>query len=172
MKQLVDSLNNILKQGNNAEINIEIFYSLADYITIYTLDKKDKYLLIRLFLEITLCCINIEKNIHLLPPTLENIYYSNLNFKNIILLFEDIDTIDVPSKVGYEQVVNLYIDFLEDSNNFNFVTYNFPIIKKYNRKLLDYLDKRDYNDNRFEDAIDPNVIYNLKKAIVYKNLNR
>lgn len=93
-----------------------------------------------------------------------------MNLNRLMILFEQIYYSDVCVPSEYERIVNEYFNYLDSLDNELYIHYCYSRIALFNNKLIEYLNKTDYNGVKHKDNInDPELISLLKSKI--NNLN-
>ena len=157
-----------LRDEFRKNISYELYQDLFQEIEKYILEdnETDKEELILLVIELISCFPQLENSINLFPITIINLYSSYINYKNICILFENIYYSDICSPLRYEEIILKFLAYIEDENNSYFINYCFRKIEKLYNGLIQYLDKKDYENVKYKEIINnPELITMLKNKM-------
>ena len=163
MQEVKNKLKELLNYTNIDNLNLEIFEDVNNILNDNSVDIEDKQDIVYLLIEVSKCLTGFEKIISKLPINLQSILNSYEDLKNIQILFETLENIKefVMPKI-YEKIVIQYLDFLENNNNQEFIMYDNYYINKFNQYLLDYLNRIDINNEKFENGISKDIVDKVK----------
>lgn len=149
-------------------LSVEKYYDLFLGIQNSLLDEKvlesEKDLLISEFLNLLSYYTTLQESYEKFPELLKQIFIFQNLYKRLCILMEVINDYDVPMPLDFEEILLDYFDFLENPDNEFFIHNCYSKIDIFNKIILDYLNKKDYNNKKFEDSINKPELISLFKT--------
>ena len=168
----LQKLNNLDSREN---INISNYNKLFNEINDYLLSDdpiENKNEVSLLVIEIVNYYKDFQDHLDELPNTIKLLFKSDENLRYIKILYEGIMNYDFVTPIQFHEILVSYLDFLEDENNDFYITNCYSKIEDFNKQLNDYLEKLDYNDNKFKDGLDEETIRIVKDLVKNSNRNK
>lgn len=137
-----------------------LFNELENYILNEEIDMLEKESVIYLIIEFIRSFPILEDNINSFPSNIKLLYKSFIEYKDINLLFEQVYYTDICMVFDYIDVVNRYLDFLDKPSNELFIHYCYSKVLSLNKKLLEYLDKKEMNNHTNREIINNEELEN------------
>ena len=150
------------------ELSVEKYSDLFIKIENTLLDDEvlveEKDLLISEFLNMLSYYVTLQESYEKFPELLKQIFISHNLYKRLCILMKVINDYDVPMPLDFEEILLDYFDFLENPDNEFFIHNCYSKIDIFNKIILDYLNKKDYNNKKFEDSINKPELISLFKT--------
>ena len=164
MQEVKNKLNELLNYPNVDNLNLDIFKEISNILNDSNIKIEDKQEIVYLLIEVSKCLLGFETIIKKLPSSLQNILNSYNELKNIQIITETLDNFKeyvIPNI--FENVVRDYLNFLENNNNQLFIMYDNYYINNFNKYLLDYINRLDCNNEKFENGINKDYVLRIKE---------
>ncbi len=171
MQEVKNKLNELLTKINIDNLDLEIFEEVDSNLNDGNINIEDKQEIVYLLIEVSKCLGGFEEIIKELPSNLQKILNSYNELKNIQILYETLENIKeyvIPNI--YERIVMQYLNYLENDNNQLFIMYDNYYINRFNQYLLDYLNRVDINNEKFENGISKDITEKVKELNNTNNL--
>ena len=171
MQEVKNKLNELLTKINIDNLDLEIFEEVDSNLNDGNINIEDKQEIVYLLIEVSKCLGGFKEIIKELPSNLQKILNSYNELKNIQILFETLENIKeyvIPNI--YERAVMQYLNYLENDNNQLFIMYDNYYINRFNQYLLDYLNRIDINNEKFENGISKDIVQKVKELNCTNNL--
>ena len=165
MQEVKNKLNELLTKINIDNLDLEIFEEVDSNLNDGNINIEDKQEIVYLLIEVSKCLGGFKEIIKELPSNLQKILNSYNELKNIQILFETLENIKeyvIPNI--YERAVMQYF------NNQLFIMYDNYYINRFNQYLLDYLNRIDINNEKFENGISKDIVQKVKELNCTNNL--
>ena len=154
----------IFKKELSVEKYNALFINIEDALLKDNITLNEKDMLISKFLDLFSYYTVLQENYYKLPLILQQLYKSHSFYKRLCVLFEAIDNKEFAMTFDFEKIMLDYFDFLDNPEN-EFYIYNcYSKIEKINKMVNNFLNKKDFNDKKFEDVINkPELIFIFKE---------
>lgn len=141
-----------------------LFLELDEYLFNENVSLSSKDTTLTTLLEFIRSYPILENNIDKFPINIQNFYNNFIDFRRILILFEQIYYCDITKTTDFADVMNMYFDFLDDLANELFIHICYLKIENLNKSILDYLNKTDFNGIKHIDNINNPELINLLKT--------
>lgn len=141
----------------------ELFNEICLYLKQDNINSLEKGQVVDMFLDFITYFPQLEDNVTLLPVDLLNLYYAYFEFKRILIMLSIVNGYDFPSEIEITNLINEYMNLLENPQNQLFISYGPHIIEEINNMFVSYLEKEDFNQIKFKDSLDPSIVNTINK---------
>ena len=141
-----------------------LFIDIEKYLLNENVSLQDKDTTLTTLLELIRSYSIFEDNVDKFPINIQQIYISFMNFRRLLILFEQVHYSEITRIIDFEEVMNSYMDYLDSPENELFINVCFSKIENFNSNILDYLNKKDYNGIKHIDNINNPELINLLKT--------
>lgn len=143
-----------------------LFLEIENYLLDSEVTMTDKDVVITNLLEFIRLYPKIENNFNSFPNTILNIYKSFMDLNGICVTFESIDRWEITMVVDFENFANMYFEYLDKKENELFIHLCYSKIESLNNRIINYLNKKDFNDVKNIDNINnPELIGMINSRI-------
>jgi len=151
----------------------ELFKEIEEYLLNEKVSLLDKDTTLTTLLEFIRSYPILEDNINKFSITIQQFYNNFIDFRRLLILFEQLYYFDITRPLEFEEIMNSYFEYLDNPQNELFIHIYYSKIEKFNKSILDYLNKTDFNGIKHIDNINnPELISLLKSKINDLNQNR
>ena len=141
-----------------------LFIDIEKYLLNENVSLQDKDITLTTLLELIRSYSVFEDNVDKFPINIQQIYISFINFRRLLILFEQVYYSEITRIIDFEEVMNSYMDYLDSPENELFINICFSKIENFNSNILDYLNKEDCNGIKHIDNINNPELINLLKT--------
>lgn len=141
-----------------------LFIDIEKYLLNENVSLQDKDTTLTTLLELIRSYSIFEDNVDKFPINIQQIYISFMDFRKLLILFEQVYYSDITRSIDFEEVMNSYMNYLDSPENELFINICFSKIENFNSNILDYLNKKDYNGIKHIDNINNPELINLLKT--------
>ncbi len=140
-----------------------LFQNISEDLLNDKIDDKGK--VIDLLIEFIRSYSVLEDNIEKMPKLIITLYKSHMNLIRLIISLELIENLEFVVPKPFTETALNYLDYLDNEENQLYINYNYEKIAKFNKRLFQYLEKKDENNCLYQNSIDNDLINTLNSKL-------